>query len=534
VGSSSDRGPTNALGAGSVALDPPRQRDLLGPKGTERGQVRGPRARLLAVAALVFVLLCLMPPDGVLSDNEETYFQLAAQSVSTVPVSPHTALFDSSHHRFVADHLLGWLIGLTGFAGAQIVARGLAALAYAATLLALCRRLGLTALDAVLAVVVFAWLGQTLFGGEWMFKGVEAKVAAYPCVLAGLAMVLAGKRLFGTALVFAAATYFHFLVGIFWFFAAMALSLMNAHQGLRRVAAATALFLLLAAPLLGVIGWTQFLDDTAAAAGTPSVDVIYSIIRAPHHTSPFLAGGRFLPNGLSDYLMAGSLLLGALVVARLTKSVRLKKFALWLALLVAYLFLALGLAYVDRDTGVLGKFYLFRPASLVLLLWLLLAIAALDGLGRRWRLAVKLAVVVLMVPMFLLDAANRIGGDRAWQAAYAAEKRGLADFLARDAAAHAVVLVDPELESSFLDLERRTLHPMLVAWKFDPTSPADIREWYRRMEFRAALFASGCGGKSDYAVDFLLTTRERAALLTPSCGPVVYASGSVALLRRGG
>jgi hypothetical protein len=149
------------------------------------------RSALLDLTALFLVLLCLMPPDGALSlPNEENYFQLAAQSVGVTPVLEWTAVFDNAPHRIVADHLLGWLIALSGFAGAQIVARTLTAFAFATSLLALCRRLGLDALDAVLAVIVFTLMRQALFGGEWLFGGAEAKVWAYALVFAGLAMVL--------------------------------------------------------------------------------------------------------------------------------------------------------------------------------------------------------------------------------------------------------------------------------------------------------------------------------------------------------
>ena len=123
------------------------------------------------VAALVLVLLCLIPPDGLLTDNEEDYFQLAARSVAAAPASPLSAVFDSSHHRAVFDHLLGWLIALAGFGGAQVLTSMLAALAYGLALAAVFRRLGLDALDAVLVVIIFALLGQAMFGREWLFEG---------------------------------------------------------------------------------------------------------------------------------------------------------------------------------------------------------------------------------------------------------------------------------------------------------------------------------------------------------------------------
>jgi hypothetical protein len=47
------------------------------------------------------------------------------------------------------------------------------------------------------------------------------------------------------------------------------------------------------------------------------------------------------------------------------------------------------------------------------------------------------------------------------------------------------------------------------------------------------LFEHGCTvGAAAYPVDFLLTTPAHAAQLTASCGPVVYATDKLALLRR--
>ncbi len=485
------------------------------------------------IAALVVVLLCLIPPDGLLTENEEDYFQLAARSVAAAPASPLSAVFDSSHHCAVFDHLLGWLIALTGFGGAQILTRVLAVLAYGLALGAVFRRLALDALDAVLVVIIFALLGQAMFGGELLFDGVGAKVAAYVCVLAGLAAVMGGARLARVALLFAVATYFHFLVGLFWFFAAMALRLVGDRRDLRAVMAATGMFLLLVAPLLGTIVWTRLAaDSTVAEAGRPSADVIYSIIRAPHHTSPFLNAAGFTAKWLLGYLLAAGMLLGCAVISRLPEAARLGTVARWMSLLLAYLFLALVGAFLDRDIGILGKFYLFRPASLVLLLWLALAVAALGRLGARHWLAVRLIALALLAPGFALAAATRITAGL--DARASTEGAQLAAFLARSAAPGSVVLIDPQLEFSFLNFERRTGLPALVLWKFIPTNDPEIQEWYRRLEFRKALFAEGCAGKTAYPVAFLLTMPEHATALAQSCGPIVYASARIALLRRGG
>ncbi|HUH85911.1 MAG TPA: DUF6798 domain-containing protein [Stellaceae bacterium] len=479
-----------------------------------------------AVAALFLVLLCLMPPDGVLSDNEENYFQLALQRVSAAPAD--TAVFDSSHHRFLADHLLGALVALAGFAGAQVIARSLAALAYAAALAALFRRLGLRALDAILAVVIFALLGQTLFGGEWLFGGAEAKVPAYVLVIAGLVLTLDGKRL-GAALLFAAATYFHFLVGIFWFGAAMLLAVIEEPRALRSALAVSGVFSLLVAPLLGWIAWSRFAVP-APDPSLPTPDILYSFIRAPHHMAPFIDWPSFRDHWLEGYLLAVGMLVAALVMMHLGEETRLRRLALWLALLIGYLVAALAASFVDRRTGVLGKFYLFRPAALLLLLWLAAALAALVRLLRGQWPGLRVIALALVMPAFLLDAATRVVDEIEGQASQAPEKRALAHYLRANAPADALVLIDPALDFDFLDFERRTGHPMLVTWKFDPTTDPEIQEWYRRMEFRKAIFAEGCAGRSAYRVDFLLTTAAHASALA-DCGPVVFRTGDRVLLR---
>src|SRR5262249_7157741 len=158
---------------------------------------------------------------------------------------------DSSPYRLVADHLFGWLIALLGFTGAQIFTRVLAAVAYSVTLTMLFRRFALTTIEGVVVVIAFAVLGQTLFGGEWLFEGAEAKVLAYGLVFAGLALAI-DRKYIGAAFLFVFATYLHFLVGVFWFFAAIALALIEDRSQRQRPLFATAVFLLLVAPLLGL------------------------------------------------------------------------------------------------------------------------------------------------------------------------------------------------------------------------------------------------------------------------------------------
>lgn len=497
--------------------------------GDRAAAARKAAAAILYIVALLLLLLCLMPPDGVLSDNEENYFALAA---SSDPASPYTAIYDASRHRLVADWLLGGVIAALGFERTQIVTHGLAAVAYALLLCALFRRFGLSALDAVLVILVFALLGQTLMGGEWLFGGFEAKVVAYFCVLAGLYRAASHRPLTGAALLFAAATYFHFLVGGFWFAAAMAARLIEDRRDVRNVAGATLRYALMVAPLVAVIAGTRYVEARGFVQppDVPSPDFIYSIVREPWHGAPFLSWHNFRTQWLPGAVAAAVMLIACLVVALRQGGRRWRATALWLAALLAYLLVALAASYVERDTGTLGKFYLFRPASLLLLLWLAFATAWFSALGlRRWTV-VRLAALAVLLPLFALGTAERLAGDRE-RAALAGEKRALAGALAENAAPKSVVLIDPQIEWSFLDFERLTGHPTLVMFKFMPTDNSGIVEWYRRMEFRRVVFAQGCPRQPAYPIDYLLTTPDRAPVLVGSCGEAIYATDRFALWR---
>ena len=153
-----------------------------------------------AVAGTV-VLLLLIPPHGILSDNEENYFVLAERFVDGNVWPRETAVFDASPHRTLSDATLGALVWAVGYTPAQVATRLLVVTAYALVLPPLFGAVGLAALDAAVVVMSMALIGQDLVGGEWLFSGYEAKVAAYILVLSALRIVLVGEAIAKTFIV---------------------------------------------------------------------------------------------------------------------------------------------------------------------------------------------------------------------------------------------------------------------------------------------------------------------------------------------
>jgi hypothetical protein len=495
----------------------------------------GPYGVFAGGTVLALVLLSLIPPDGILSDNEEDYFQLAARFVSGTAWPELTAVFDSSRHRMLSDATLGKLVWLIGYVPTQIATRWLAVAGYMVALPALFGAFALSALDAAMVVMVMALIGQDIVGGEWLFGGYEAKVAAYIFVLVALRLVLTTERLTGATLLMVLASYLHFLVGGFWFVAAMALRLLE-RRDVRHVVTSIAIYALLVAPLIAVIAWSRLTDHSAMSAnGAPAPDVIYSIIREPHHQSPFLSWQYFRDHWLPGYAMAVPMLLCCVLIAVGAAIHRLRMTAWWLAGLLAYLFLVLVPKFLDRDSGVLGKFYLFRPASLIELLWLMLALAcAARAAGRRaWLL--RSALLATIGPAFCIAQGGRLVHDIETARIAESQKAPVEQAVRQLTSPGDVVLIDPDEEANWLDFERRTGRPTWVLWKFAPTNDAELITWYQRIQARKAVFQEGCGQEIGVAhPTFLMTTPAAASHLSATCGPVLFRAGPWVLLRQRG
>jgi hypothetical protein len=211
-------------------------------------------------------------------------------------------------------------------------------------------------------------------------------------------------------------------------------------------------------------------------------------------TNPHLFNCRtFAINWLPGYVMAAPMLLGCVWLVRIGASRRLRAAAVWLAGLLAYLFLVLGPKYLDRDSGVLGKFCLFRPSSPVELLWLILALAyAAEVAGRRaWLL--RATVVAAIGSLFLYVQGGRLMREIDASKAVEAQQALLVAAVTRLTVPGDVVLIDPDVEMQWLDFERRTGRPRSVIWKFAPTNDAELIAWYRRIGRGWAIFELGCG-----------------------------------------
>ncbi len=475
-------------------------------------------------AALLPLLVVLMFPAG-FGENESQYFMLSLRKILPAAFSEYSAAFDTSDIRILSDLFIGGPVYLFGYETAQIVLRCAMMLLYAGSLAFLLTGLGLSALEALLVLAIHAMVGPDLMGAEWLFLGVEAKTFAYACLFLGFGFAFRERPVLA-ALAMALGTWFHFLVGGFWFLALVLLMLLQ-KAPLRSLTKMTAVYAALVLPLVALVVQDQLFAHAAPlpAHGLTS-DYLYAIIRVPHHATPF-ASTYELGFWLHGIIATLGLFCAVLLLApRLEPG--LQQMMLWIAALLGYLLLAVGLSWFDRGSGILGKFLPFRPSALILLfsvVLLLLAYRSLtDGARSGLRVALMQAAFVVIVPVCLWTGAKDSIKLLTLGRGYNDLPRLLA-YLHTSAGSEDIVLTDPNSDMQPLgaDLPRLIPQPTLVSFKYVPQNPADIYRWWDLLEYRKKIYAGACPGPDDPPVRFLLYI-DRDDPQLPSCGHVVFRS----------
>ncbi len=464
------------------------------------------------VAFLLLLILVTMAFPFFWTGNEDHYFVLARQWFDPGFRRPFDAAFDASSGKFVGLFLFGGAVELLGWNAGRLLIGLTAALSLAVGLASLTRVLALSLVDALIVMLLFLAAGQSVLGEEWFIGGIETKTFAYGFGMVALAAALSGRTL-GAAIWVAIALYFHFLVGAFWGGCIVVAALADGR--VRDALVSIVLLALFSAPLLYTLIGDQLRAATVAPPpGAPTAAYIYSIIRNPHHVAPFSSAG-WQRGVLSALVWAGASATLSWLIARRSEDV-LKALAATVTALCFFIPISLALSWVDRHTGILGKFYLLRPFSPILLLGLFVLAAA-------WRRVTEKTPETRFLPTlvtlgFLLVALGT-GSFRAVVFRPPETQARLVAMLQQHVPLDAPVLLDPATDT-LTAIPRLSGRQTIVSWKFVPTDTRDIYRWWRLSKLRDRIFAGSCP-KEPNPIRFLLAS-DANYMNVARCGRVVW------------
>jgi hypothetical protein len=270
-------------------------------------------------------------------------------------------------------------------------------------------------------------------------------------------------------------------------------------------------------------------EQSGGSASAPeglSATTIYTL-RVAHHVAPFSLNPPF--GGWWTGLAVTVCL--AIVVAVLVR--RGHRNVVMLAALIGLveLILAVPMTWLDRDTFLLSKLYLFRPSSITLLLVLCGLLRVLkDRIPEKARLATNL-VLCGGVGLFVTDAVvTHVTGNR--RPYVQPEFTSLVAAIGSHTLPNDIVLIDPENEDNWLKLHRVIKRPTLVAYKFLPTDPNEILRWHELLELRKRIYETGCSTPMpDMPIRWLVSTHLDTDSRPMGCGPVVWREGRVGLIQ---
>jgi len=194
------------------------------------------------------------------------------------------------------------------------------------------------------------------------------------------------------------------------------------------------------------------------------------------------------------------------------------------------LILAVPITWLDRNTFLVSKLYLFRPSSLTLFLILCGLVHILrDSLPAKRRQALNALLFTVALTFVSWGIVSHARGERrAWRPPAFDQ---VVSAIASHTSPGDLVLIDPTDEGQWLKLHRVINRPTLVAWKFLPTDPNEILRWYSLLELRKRIYETGCATPmQDIPIRWLVSSHLDTNPKPIECGRVVWREGRVGLI----
>jgi len=460
----------------------------------------------LAVLAVLCLELLLDGNMGRVGWNERDVLPLAKQFAQPNWVPTDWYLNQPAGYRLLFQAFFGQMVAAWGFLATSIVGRLICYSLFALGLVQLGRRLGLSLLLLLLALVLFLHSGcdrfvfdrcaseQGAIAGEWLVGALEAKAVSYSLLPLAITFMLAGYyRL--TALLVGIMTSFHVLVGGWMFLVTLGWVALNrrVYPKSRSYFASSLLIYLIASSFAFPAVLQQLTAEPVTGALEPSY--IYMALRLTHHLNPL----AWPPERWIRPIVLLLVLAASVIVLQKQRrsaqslasehSLEQTTDGIRLAQLVGIALIPFGLGLLIAPFDQQGRwlqYYPFRLGDVLLPLGacLLLACALERSIKSNARRLFRLVCLVLLsitlclqLPSFywqVLDLQTFPNETQEVNAAW----RNMTRWIRQETPRSAIVISPPVQFSNFTWLTERAT---IAKFKLLPQNPAGILAWYERL-----------------------------------------------------
>ena len=452
----------------------------------------------------IFLILCCYLLSFIVQSNEEAYFALAKQYVDPSWIPGSFTLTEWVGTRFLFQTIAGYALQWLSFEQLSFFGRMFNFLLYAFPLALIFKELKINNIGILIFLSIFLLNTniQAFIGDEWIFKGFEAKTLAYVLVFYGYYYLLKGKYVL-TALFAALASYFHILVGG-WFFVLVFLYVVFKTLNFKEICKSGLMYLLIISPF--IIYLATNLSKSGSVINGIDIDWVSVFFRNPHHTAPLHTGDT--SRIILRIITCSLFFLSGIFYFRKSADENIRKLNLLAMIALCMIFAGLVISFIDVNGRIL-KYYLFRIASIGAFSYYLLLLLFIRSIFRKKYkpLTINIISLIVGIALFLVCVGNNIKKQYTVYQNNTNDLTELANYCENNSTPDAVYL--------FLDCEdsfsRKARRDVFVMYKFDPGGGEKIYEWYMRVlaERKLSEDISYIDTlSSHYKIDYLVAEKE--------------------------
>lgn len=431
---------------------------------------------------ILFTILFLNYFTFALSSNEETYLQLAKQFVDPNWIPNSTILNEFAGNRIIFQIFVGYLLKFLSFEWVTALGRLLLCVIFVFPLSRLFKLFDLKNIEVLFLLQILFFPHQSLFAQEWIFLGFETKVFAYFFILYAIYFLIKGQQ--GKSLLFVGlSSYFHILVGGWFFVVWFIYGLFYSELKVKRLLLLSVLYFLAISPFIFYLS-EKLLNNGDNVVGGVSINWIYCFFRSPHHTGIFKSMVYFLKvhaKGVFTTITIGAICW--LVLSKKSLSNEYRNMNRLNIVIILITLVNLIVAFFDNN-GIFVKYYPFRINALTAFIFSIQLTCFLkDNLTKKVESVNLIYSFIAILLLFNVGYSTlyNIGNTKHYINRIKSIDK-LTHYIQTNTQENDILMyLGEKITDDNLPLIRESKRDWFVVYKFIPAGTNKIYNWYQRI-----------------------------------------------------